>query len=79
MSPPASGPATKSASQPGQGKAPMAIPSWTSTLRRAAGHPAVRTAAAALLRTLAPQLTHEGTDRRSGKEACNGAARTGRC
>ncbi|MFF8036169.1 hypothetical protein [Streptomyces sp. NPDC016626] len=57
----------------------MATPSWSSTLRRAAGHPAVRTAAAALLRALASQLTYEGSDRRSGKEACNSAARTGRC
>ncbi|MER8225856.1 hypothetical protein ABTZ58_36000 [Streptomyces sp. NPDC094143] len=57
----------------------MATASWTSTLRRAAGHPAVRTAAAVLLQALASQLTYEGADRRSGKEACNGAARTGRC
>lgn len=54
-----------------KGSSLMTTPSWTSTMRRTAGHPVVRVAAAALLKALASHLTHQGADRPFCTEACN--------
>lgn len=57
----------------------MATPSWTVTMRRAAGHPVAKMTAVALLQALASHLSHQSLGRPSCADACaRPHARSGR-
>ncbi|MFF9453610.1 hypothetical protein [Streptomyces flaveolus] len=48
----------------------MTTPSWTVTMRRAAGHHVIKMTVVALLQALAAHLSHQSLDRPSCAGAC---------